>query len=43
MSDFQACYSRLRALGYSRRASIRIGLWACDPTRPYTSNPENTK
>lgn len=34
MSDATACYRRLRELGYTRRASFRIALWAVNPDLP---------
>lgn len=37
--DLIACYRRLRTLGYDRRSSVRLALWACDPDQDLY--PEN--
>lgn len=41
LTEFQVVYLRHRALGYSRRASVRLALWVLNPEAPLY--PENTK
>jgi hypothetical protein len=41
--DIAYVYSYFRRKGFGRRMSLSMAQYCCDPTRPYTSNLENTK